>query len=169
VGRTMAGHPRVVSTAEQLAGLQALARSDRRDEADRARAVVLSLNGWTSGQIARVYGVTPDSVRRWRSWFAQAGVDGLRASERTGREAVKSEAAATVAASVLTVPVADRANWTLPRLQAEIAREAAVSISKSQLSKTLKKTATGGGDRGIASPAGKIPTPSIAPGSGSSS
>jgi transposase len=165
----MAGHPRVVSTAEQLAGLQALARSDRRDEADRARAVVLSLNGWTSGQIARAFGVTPDSVRRWRSWFAEAGVDGLRASERTGREAVKSEAAATVAASVLTVPVADRANWTLPRLQAEIAREAEVSISKSQLSKTLKKTATDGGDRGTASPAGKIPTPSSAPGCGSSS
>jgi transposase len=165
----MAGHPRVVSTAEQLAGLQALARSDRRDEADRARAVVLSLNGWTSGQIARAYGVTPDSVRRWRSWFAQAGVDGLRASERTGREAVKSEAAATVAASVLTVPVADRANWTLPRLQAEIARQAEVSISKSQLSKILKKTVIGGDGRGIASPAGKTPTPSIAPGSGSSS
>jgi transposase len=165
----MAGHPRVVSTAEQLRGLQALARSDRRDEADRARAVVLSLNGWTSGQIARAFGVTPDSVRRWRSWFAEAGVEGLRASERTGRAAVKSEAAATVAASVLTVPVADRANWTLPRLQAEIAREAEVSISKSQLSKALKKTATDGADRGTASPAGKTPTPSSAPGCGSSS
>src|SRR5579859_8217547 len=54
------------------------------DEADRARAVVLSINGWTSGQIARAFGVTPDSVRRWRSWFAESGVDGLRASARPG-------------------------------------------------------------------------------------
>lgn len=165
----MAGHPRVVSTAAQLSELQELARSDRREEADRARAIVLSLNGWTSGQIARAFGVTPDSVRRWRSWFAEAGVDGLRASERMGREGVKSEAAASVAGSLLTAPVADRANWTLPRLQAEIQRRAEVSISKSQLSKTLKKTATDGADRDTASPAGKTRTPSITPGCGSNS
>jgi transposase len=165
----MAGHPRVVSTAAQLQGLQELARSARRDEADRARAIVLSVSGWTSGQIARAFGVTPDSVRRWRSWFAEAGIEGLRASERAGREAVKSEAAASVVASLLTAPVADRANWTLPRLQAEIARQAEVSISKSQLSKTLKKMATDGADRATACSAGKSRTPWIAPGSGSSS
>jgi transposase len=164
----MAGHPRVVSTAEQLESLQELARSDRRDEADRARAIVLSINGWTSGQIARAFGITPDSVRRWRGWFAEAGVGGLRASERLGREAVKSDAAARVVAPLLAAPVADRANWTLPRLQAEIARQAEVSISKSQLSKTLKKMATGGADHATALSVAKIPTPSIAPGSGSS-
>jgi len=126
--------------------------------------MALSINGWTSGQIARAFGVTPDSVRRWRIWFAQAGVDGLRASERTGREAVKSEVAVAVAAPLLTAPVADRTNWTLPRLQAEIERQAAVSISKSQLSKTLKKTAIGGVGHGTASPDGKIRPPSTAPG-----
>jgi transposase len=155
----MVGHPRVVSTSEQLEALQALARSDRRDEADRARAVVLSINGWTSGQIARAFGVTPDSVRRWRKWFADAGVDGLRASDRPGREGVKSAAAAGVAASVLALPVADRTNWTLPRLQAEIRRQAEVSISKSQLSKTLKKTATDGDAPATALLADKIATP----------
>ncbi len=56
--------PRVVVTACEVAELEALARSVRRDEADRARAIVLSAHGWTSGQIARVFGVTPDSVRR---------------------------------------------------------------------------------------------------------
>jgi transposase len=165
----MAGLPRVASTTEQLEALQELSRSDRRDEADRARAIVLSVNGWTSGQIARAFGVTPDSVRRWRSWFAEAGVEGLRARERTGREAVKSDAAASVVASLLTAPVADRTNWTLPRLQAEIARQTEVSISKSQLSKTLKKTATDGAGRATLWPVGKIPMPSIAPGSGSKS
>jgi transposase len=157
----------VVSSAEQLSALQELARSERRDEADRARAIVLSVNGWTSGQIARAFGVTPDSVRRWRSWFATDGVDGLRAGERTGREAVKSEAAAAVVADLLATPVADRANWTLPRLQAEIVRQTAVSISKSQLSKALKKTATDGAGPGTACATDKTPTPSIVPGSGS--
>src|SRR6185312_15164858 len=143
----MAGHPRVVSTVEQLEGLRALAQSARRDEADRARAVVLSINGWTSGEIERAFGVTPDSVRRWRGWFAEAGVDGLRAHGRPGRELLKSTAAARVVAPLLDAPVADRTNWTIPRLQAEIARQAAVSISKSQLSKTLKKMATDGAAR----------------------
>jgi transposase len=162
----MAGHPRVESSAEQLLALQELARSDRRDEADRARAIVLSVNGWTSGQIARAFGVTPDSVRRWRSWFAAEGVDGLRAGERLGREPVKSEAAAAVAATVLTAPVADRPNWTLPRLQAEIARQRDLSISKSQLSKALKKTATDGAGPDIACTGDKTPMLSTVPGCG---
>lgn len=165
----MAGHPRVVSTAEQLEGLRELAQSARRDEADRARAIVLSINGWTSGQIARAFGVTPDSVRRWRSWFAEAGVEGLRASERQGREPVKSAAAARVLAPLLEAPVADRTNWTIPRLQAEIARQAAVSISKAQLSKTLKKMAIDGDVRVTAWPDARMPRPSSVPGSGSSS
>lgn len=163
----MAGHPRVVSSTEQLLALQDLARSERRDEADRARAIVLSLNGWTSGQIARAFGVTPDSVRRWRSWFAAGGVDGLRARERAGREPVKSDAASAVAASLLAAPVADRPNWTLPRLRAEIAQRTEVSISKSQLGKALKKTATDGAGHATACTADKMPTPSIEPGSGS--
>lgn len=162
----MAGHPRVVASVEQLVELQALARSDRRDEADRARAIVLSVNGWTSGQIARAFGVTPDSVRRWRSWFAADGISGLRVGERAGREPVKSEAALAVAAELLTAPVADRPNWTLPRLQVEIARRTEVSISKSQLSKALKKTATDGAGPDTACTADKMPTPSIEPGFG---
>ncbi len=157
----------MVSSAAQLLALQELARSERRDEADRARAIVLSVNGWTSGQIARAFGVTPDSVRRWRSWFAAEGVDGLRAGEQSGRQAVKSQAAASVVEDLLAAPVADRTNWTLPRLQAEITRQTEVSISKSQLSKALKKTAIAGADPGTACTADKTPTPSIAPGSGS--
>jgi transposase len=164
----MVGHPRVLSSAEQLLALQELAGSERRDEADRARAIVLSVSGWTSGQIARAFGVTPDSVRRWRSWFATDGVDGLRAGERAGRAPVKSEAASAVVATLLAAPVADQPNWTLPRLQAEIAQQTSVSISKSQLSKALKKTATAGADHATACTADKMPTPSNDPGSGSS-
>jgi transposase len=154
-----------VASTEQLRALQELARSERRDEADRARAIVLSVNGWTSGQIARAFGVTPDSVRRWRTWFAAAGVDGLRAGERPGQEPVKSAAAASIIEELLSEPVADRPNWTLPRLQAEITRRSAVTISKPQLSKVLKKMASAGDDRGTACAADRMPTRSTAPGS----
>ena len=160
----MSGRPRVVADAEELRGLRELARSERRDEADRARAIVLSVNGWTSGQIGRAFGVTADSVRRWRSWFAAAGVDGLRAGERPGREPVKGEAAAGVAEDLLSEPVADRPNWTLPRLQAEVARQTEATISKSQLSKVLKKKAFAGAGRGTAWAADRMPTRSTAPG-----
>jgi transposase len=162
----MVGRPRVIASGEQLRGLQELSCSDRRDEADRARAIVLSVNGWTSGQIARAFGVTPDSVRRWRGWFAASGIEGLRASERAGRDPVKSTAAALVAEELLTAPVTDRPNWTLPRLQAEIAGRSELTISKSQLSKVLKKGGSGGVARATACTLDKIPRRSTAPGCG---
>jgi transposase len=163
----MVGRPRVVASSEELNALQDLARSDRRDEADRARAIILSANGWTSGQVARAFGVTPDSVRRWRSWFAEAGVDGLRAAERPGREPVKSEKALAVIEELVSAPVTDRPNWTLVRLQAEIARRAELSISTSQLSKVLKKTASDGAARDTACTAGRTRSPSTGPDCGS--
>jgi transposase len=81
--------------------LEALARSARRDEADRARAILLSVNGWTSGQIARAFGVTPDSVRRWRTWFLADGIDGLRAAPHAGAAPVKSDAALALAGELV--------------------------------------------------------------------
>jgi transposase len=134
-----------LATAGDAAELEVLARSARRDEADRARAILLSLNGWTSGQIGRAFGVTPDSVRRWRTWFISEGVDGLRAAPAAGAAPVKSEAALALAEEVLSEPVTDRANWTLPRLQAELTARTDLTISKSQLSKTLKKGGSDGG------------------------
>ena len=48
-----------------------LAVGDSRDrgEADRARAVLLTLAGWTSSKIAEAFGVREDTVRLWRSDF----------------------------------------------------------------------------------------------------
>jgi transposase len=146
----MTGRPRVAATAAQRIELLALAGSDRRDEADRARAVLLSADGWTSGSIARAFGVALDTVRRWRSLFAAEGIAGLRASPHPGAAPVKSEAALAVAAEVLSQPVTDGVNWTLPRLQTEIAARSELTISKSQLSKTLKKGGSVGAARATA-------------------
>jgi hypothetical protein len=47
----------------QRAELKALARSRERGEADRARAVLLTLADWTSPRIAEAFGVREDIVR----------------------------------------------------------------------------------------------------------
>lgn len=135
----MVGRPRVVATAADVVELQALSHSARRDEADRARAILLSADGWPSERIGRAFGVTADSVRRWRTWFMSEGLDGLRANPQAGAAPVKSEAALALAREVLSAPVTDRPNWTLPRLQAELAARTGLSISKAQLSKALKR------------------------------
>src|SRR6201981_3925915 len=70
---------RVTAGEEQIAELRALSRSERRDEADRARAILLSLEGWTGEEIGAAFGVTADSVRHWRNWYATGGIEGLRA------------------------------------------------------------------------------------------
>lgn len=163
----MVARPQVVASAEQVLGLQALAQSHRRDEADRARAILLSLDGWTSERLSLVFGVGADSVRRWRVWFSKGGVDALRASPPPGRSPAKGEWAVAVAEEVLAAPVADRPNWTLPRLQDEIEKRTEVRISKSRLSVVLRKKGASGGDaRGTASKAARMPRRSSGPGCG---
>jgi len=103
------------------------------------------LAGWTSGRIAEAFGVREDTVRLWRSDFMRGGVDALKASVAAGPAPVKSEAALRVAMPLLAEPVADRPNWTIPRLRAEIEAREGVSISRSQLSKALRKKSFVGG------------------------
>jgi transposase len=65
-----------------------------------------------------------------------------------GPAPVKSEAALRVAMPLLEAPVADRPNWTIPRLRAEIDAREGVRISRSQLSKALRKKSFAGGGLG---------------------
>ena len=143
----MAGKSPVTATDEQKTALKALAHCADRAEADRARALLLTLDGWTSARIAQAFGVREDTVRLWRSDFARGGVDALRARIAPGPVPFKAQAALRVAAPLLSAPVEDRRNWTLSRLAGEIARREGLSISRSQLSKVLRKkggSASGG-------------------------
>ena len=135
----MAGQSPLLATEEQRTVLMALARSRDRGEADRARAVLLTLSGWTSPRIAEAFGVREDTVRLWRSDFMRDGVAALKATVAPGPAPVKSVAALRVVTPLLEAPVADRPNWTIPRLRAEIEAQAGVRISRSQLSKVLRK------------------------------
>ena len=142
----MAGKSPIRANEEQVAALESLAASRDRGEADRSRAILLTLKGWTSTQIAEVFRVREDTVRLWRGDFMRGGVEAIKASVSAGPPPLKTEAALRVVTPLLEAPVANRTNWTIPRLIAEIEREERVTIGRSQLSKALrKKTSPGGG------------------------
>ena len=144
----MSGRSPVTASDDQRILLGKLAGSADRGEADRARAVLLTLSGWTSPKIAEAFGVREDTVRLWRSDFARGGVEALKARVAPGPAPMKSDAALRVATPLLEQPVADRRNWTIARLRAEIEIQEGVRISRSQLSKALRKKSSVGGGRG---------------------
>jgi transposase len=135
----MAGNSPVTADVEQRSALVALSRSRDRGEADRARAILLTLSGWTSRPIAEAFGVREDTVRFWRSAFMTGGIEALKTSVAPGPAPVKAEGALAVAEEVLSGPVADRPNWTLPRLADEIETRAGVRLSRSRLSVVLRQ------------------------------
>jgi transposase len=144
----MGGKSPVAANEEQRVALTALAGSRDRGEADRARAVLLTLAGWTSPRIAEAFGVREDTVRLWRSDFSRDGVHALKASIAPGPAPVKSATALRVVTPLLELTVADRPNWTIARLRAEIEAREGVRISRSQLSKALRKKSSVGGGPG---------------------
>ena len=143
----MAGRSPVSANDEQKRALVDLGRSRDRAEADRARAILLTLSGWTSPDIAAAFGVRQDTVRLWRGAFMQGGVEALRTRSPPGPAPAKAERALAVAEELLAAPVADRPNWTLPRLADEIEKRSGLRISCSRLSVVLRQRglSAGGG------------------------
>ena len=135
----MAGKSAVRATPEQVRLLEARAGESDRAEADRARSILLTLRGWTSARLAEAFGVREDTVRLWRSEFMNGGVEALETRPLPGPEPVKTQAALRVAEPLLSAPVTNRVNWTLARLADEITAREGVTISRSQLSKALRK------------------------------
>jgi len=149
----MAGQSRLTASVEQRTALKAMAGGTDRAEVDRARAIVLTLDGVTSPRIAEAFGVRDDTVRPWRCDFMRGGADALKTHPAPGSAPVKAEAALRVAGPLLSAPVADRTNWTLARLAEEIAQREGVTISRSQLSKVLRNVWPVPSARGFCCPA----------------
>ena len=135
----MTGKSPVRATPEQVRLLETKAVGADWAEADRARSILLTLRGWTSSCLAEAFGVREDTVRLWRSQFMNGGVEALETRPLPGPEPVKTQAALRAAEPLLSAPVTNRVNWTLARLADEIAAREGVTISKSQLSKALRK------------------------------
>ena len=133
-------------TAEQ-ATLRALSKSEQRGEADRARAILLTLEGRKAEEIAAVLGVHISTVRNWRGYFAHGGVAGLRRRPRPGGQFVVGRHAGAIAATILTEDTRHDSGWTLPRLCAEIARRGGPAISLRWLSHQLRQRGLPGDGR----------------------
>src|SRR5215212_6660513 len=142
----MAGKSPVDADEEQRQALMALSHSRDRGEADRARAILLTLSGWTSGPIAQAFGIREDPVRVWRSTFMTGGIEALKKSVAPGPAPGKAKCALAVAEEVLSGPVAGRPNWTLPRLADEIEKRSGVRIPSSRLSVVLRQRGHSVGD-----------------------
>jgi transposase len=79
----MPGKSMLTADAAEQAALRALSKSEQRGEADRARAILLTLEGRKAEEIAAVLGVHISTVRNWRGYFAHGG--GATAAPEAGR------------------------------------------------------------------------------------
>lgn len=146
----MAGRCRLTATAAQRAELGELARSADRGEADRARAILWSLDGESGAAIGARLGVRADRVRKWRQRFSRGGVAALHARPRPGRPGARGARAVAAATALLDAPAPEGVVWTLPRLAAAVGRAPeGAAISAGYLGWLLRrKGASAGAGRG---------------------
>ena len=156
----MAGKSTLTADAAERAALRDLSKSEHRGEADRARAILLTLEGRRAAEIAAVLGVHISTVRNWRGYFAHSGVAGLRRRQRPGQQAKIGPHAGAIAAAILDEDTRHDGGWTLPRLCAEIARRGGPAISPRWLSHQLRQRGLPGGGRATPSKGARTQPPS---------
>ena len=151
----MPGKSTLTADAAEQAALRALSKSEQRGEADRARAILLTLEGRKAEEIAAVLRVHVSTVRNWRGYLAHSGVAGLRRRPRLGGQSVVGLHAGAIATTILTEDTRHDGGWTLPRLCAEIARRGGPAISPRWLSHQLRQRGLLGGGRATPSKGGR--------------
>ena len=151
----MPGKSKLTANVAEQAALRALSKSEHRGEADRAWAILLTLEGRRAEEIAAVLGVHVSTVHNWRGYFAHRGVAGLRRRQRPGRQSVVGPHAGAIAAAILNDDTRHDGGWTLGRLCAEIARRGGPAISPRWLSHQLRQRGLPGGGRAIPSKAAR--------------
>src|SRR5215217_5989064 len=147
----MPGKSKLTADAAEQATLRALSKSEHRGEADRARAILLTLKGRRAEEIAASLGVHVSTVRNWRGYFAHGGVTGLRRRPRPGQQAKIGPQAGAIAAAILEDDTCHDGGWTLGRLCAEIARRGGPTISPRWLAHQLRQRGLPGGGHAIPS------------------
>ena len=144
----MPGRSKITADEAGHAALRALARSAQRSEADRARAILMTLAGHRAAEIAAGLGVHPSTVREWRGLFARGGAAALRYHKPSGRPNRIGAAAVALAEAILAEDVDHDHGWTLPRLRAEIRRRGGPTIGNAWLSVQLRRKASPGAGHG---------------------
>ena len=143
----MPGKSKLTADAVEQAALRALSTSEQRGEADRARAILLTLEGRRAAEIAAVLGVHISTVRNWRGYLAHGGVAGRRGRQRPGRQSAIGPHAGAIAAAILNEDTRHAGGWTLGRLCAEIARRGGPVISPRWLAHQLRQRGLPGAGR----------------------
>src|SRR5215218_4309133 len=114
----MPGKSKLTADAAEQAALRDLSKSEHRGEADRARAILLTLEGRRAEEIAAVLGVHISTVRNWRGYFVHGGVAGLRRRQRPGQQAKIGPHAGAIAAAILDEEMKIRATIAVGRCRA---------------------------------------------------
>jgi transposase len=112
---------------------------------ERARIIVLALEGLTAPQVAARVGVGEATARQWFKRFNAAGLAGLEDAPRSGRPPtyVADEQSRVIAKARGLPPKPDggevppTCHWTLDRLQEELNKDG-VPIRRSQIRRLLK-------------------------------
>src|SRR5215213_9127463 len=143
----MPGRSKLTADAAERAALRGLSKSEHRGEADRARAILLTLAGRSAGEIAAALGVHVSTVHNWRGYFAHGGVAGLRRRTAPGRQATVGPHAGAIAAAILSEDTRHDGGWTLGRLCAEITRRGGPAISPAWLAHQLRQRGLPSGGR----------------------
>jgi transposase len=81
----MPGRSKITADEQERSALQALGRPAWRSEADRARAILLTLAGRRAAEIAAGLGMHVSTVREWRGRFLQGGIAALQHRTPPGR------------------------------------------------------------------------------------
>jgi transposase len=135
----MPGKSKLTADDEERAVLRRLSKSAQRGEADRARAILLTLDGRRAEAIAAALGVHVSTVWNWRGLFAHGRVAALRRRKAPGRRAEIGPRAGALAETILSEDTRHDGGWTLPRLRAEIVRRGGPAISPTWLSQQLRQ------------------------------
>ena len=155
----MVGRSKIRADGDERAALRLLARSGHRAEADRARAILLTLEGREAAGIAAALGVHVSTVREWRGMFAvsvrlpEEGKYELKipipgTSESLKQELIVRKPNPELAEAILDEDDRHDGGWTLPRLRAEIERRGGPAISDGWLSIQLRRKGSHGAGRG---------------------
>src|ERR671920_220965 len=153
----MPGKSKLTADAAEQAALRARSKSEHRGEADRARAILLTLEGRRAEEIGVVLGVHVSTVRNWRGYFAHGGVAGLRRRPRPGQQAKIGPHGGAIAAAILDEDTRHDGGWTLVHLCAEIARRSGPAISPRWLSHQLRPRGLPSGARATPSKGARTP------------
>lgn len=118
---------------EELVMMQRSLKLERR-YVDRAKVILLSVNGETIDSIMKQVSLSRRAVNKWRQRFKKNGLDGLKDAPRSGKKPfITPEQKALVIQKACSKPEGGYTNWS----QSRIAKE--VGISQSKVYQILKE------------------------------